>query len=67
MARQYQGHTYAQQSRQTASRTGRTNSKKRKKKRGNTLAFISTTLLLGIISFAVCFVVGIVCGPNLPL
>ena len=67
MAGQYQGHTYSQQSKQPVSRTSSNKRKKRKKIRGNTLVFIATTLLLGIIIFAICFFVGIVCGPNLPI
>lgn len=40
---------------------------KKKKKRAMSAGFISLTLLLGIISFAICFIIGIMVGPNLPI
>lgn len=50
---------------------GTTKSKKKnrkaKKDKVITVGFMSSTLLMAIIAFAICFVVGIQIGPNFPL
>lgn len=70
MARKYQSHAEisngsdGERSMNTSTKRGK---KKNKREKVFTMGFVSTTLLLAIIVFFVCFTVGVVLGPDLPI
>lgn len=79
MPRQYQSHSEMGRTKSTASKGTSSNSErnintstKQGKKRNKhekvfSMKFVSMTLLLAIIMFFICFTVGVVFGPDLPL
>lgn len=83
MAKQYQSHSEVGRTKATAQRgtSSRSNAernintstkqgkKKKKDKRDKvfSIGFVSMTLLMAIIMFFVCFTIGVVFGPDLPI
>ncbi len=79
MPRQYQSHSEMGRTKSTASKGTSSNSernintstkqgkKRNKREKVFSMKFISMTLLLAIIMFFICFTVGVVFGPDLPI
>lgn len=67
MAKHYEEDASLKQMAQIDPRGANKRIKKQKEQKVLTLGVISSALLLGIISFTICFIVGMGIGPNLPI
>lgn len=66
MATQYKGHSSMQENKMSVENSKKS-TRKSKDEKVMTVGLFSLTLLIGIIAFAICFVLGIFLGPNLPI